>query len=96
MLSRPYILGIAGLTVLAAFGGYLWGRASLPPSETDAINRLAAQYVAQTGGQASDCLARPGPEGVAWLTVYCEGEAGQFSYPIDRRGRHVEITEGGI
>ena len=89
MLGRGQIAGIAGLCALAAGAGLVWGRASLLPTETEAINAIVARYVAETGGAAADCYARPGPDGRAWITVYCDGAAGRFAYPLDRRGRAV-------
>ena len=92
MFGRAHIAGLAALSGIAALGGLLWGRAHLLPTETEVINATVARYMAETGGAASDCYARPGPEAGAWITVYCEGAAGRFAYPLDRRGR--QITTG--
>ena len=82
-------VAVASLCAIAAGAGLLWGRASLLPTETQAINGVVARYVAETGGAAADCYARPGPDGRAWITVYCDGAAGRFAYPLDRRGRAI-------
>lgn len=94
-LGRVQIASLAGLSTLAAGFGLLWGWTSLPPTETAVIEAMAARYVAQTGGMATDCAARPGPDGQAWITVFCDGEMGRFAYPVDRQGRLIAIAEGG-
>lgn len=94
-MPRWQITGVLALCALAAGGGLLWGRSALPLTETEVIEAMAARYVSETGGAATDCLARPGPEGQAWITVYCDGEAGRFAYPADRQGRLVAVREGG-
>ena len=94
-MGRVQFAGIAGLTAIAAGAGLIWGRAALPPTETEVIVSMAARYVAETGGDATDCFARPGPEGQAWITVYCEGAAGRFAYPVDEQGRLLTLVGGG-
>ncbi|MEL6533509.1 MAG: hypothetical protein AAFN09_08315 [Pseudomonadota bacterium] len=95
---RALIASRVGLFVLAALVisatiGFLLGRGSVPPSESEIIDRLAAGYAAETGGALTDCAARPGP-GEAWLTVFCDGDAGRFAYSVDRYGRALEVEEG--
>lgn len=92
-ILRQRAVPLGALAVIAVGGGLLWGRASLPPSETEVIDRIAAGYVTETGGALTDCAARPGP-GAAWLTVYCEGDHGRFAYPVDRAGRSIEVETG--
>ncbi|MBF9034214.1 hypothetical protein HKCCE2091_08170 [Rhodobacterales bacterium HKCCE2091] len=92
---RPGFLPLAALSVAAITAGLLLGRAAEPPTESEVISDIAERYVSETGGAHTDCVARPGPAGLAWLTVYCEGEAGDFAYPVDRDGRVVPIEEDG-
>ncbi|MBF9032213.1 hypothetical protein HKCCE3408_17570 [Rhodobacterales bacterium HKCCE3408] len=94
MRLRPDTALLIALGAAAVVGGLFWGRASLPPTETEAIAAVARDYVAETGGEMTDCLARPGPP-PAWITVYCDGEAGRFAYPLGRDGRPVEVAEDG-
>ncbi|MEM1273179.1 MAG: hypothetical protein AAGF88_05135 [Pseudomonadota bacterium] len=95
-LSATHVLSIGGLCALSAVIGLAWGRSSLPPSETDVITAMAARYVQETGGSVADCLARPGPAGQAWITIYCDGAAGRFAYPVNRRGQLIAISETSL
>ncbi|MEM9755539.1 MAG: hypothetical protein AAF914_06080 [Pseudomonadota bacterium] len=90
--GRGLQLGV--LALCAAGLGLLWGRAGLPPTETEVIEAMAARYVAETGGAATDCVARPGP-GEAWITVYCGRDAARHVYPVDRDGRLISLPEAG-
>lgn len=67
-----------------------WIRANL--SETDVINHFAAQYVAQTGGNAqmTDCMAEPGQQTGVWIVVQCQSDSGAAQFLVDRFGRLVE------
>lgn len=93
-LTNRLGLFLCASVVIAAAIGILLGRASVPPTESEVIDRLAAEYAQQTGGELTDCAARPGP-GDAWLTVFCDGALGRFAYPVDRFGRVIEV-EGGV
>ena len=96
MMGRGQKAGLAVLCLLVALAGLRWGLASQPWTETEIIEAMTARYIAETGGQAVDCYGRPGPDGLAFLTVYCEGSAGRFVYPSDRFGRLVAAEEGGV
>lgn len=78
------ILTTAALTLLAALAGFRFGLNAQPLTETQAIEQIAARYVRETGGAATDCQARPG-QGDIWLIVNC----GAQTYKIDRKGQDV-------
>ena len=94
-LSQVQNVSRAGLCAIAVGAGLLLERASLPPSETQAIEAMAARYVAETGGATTDCFARPSAERWAWIIVECIGDEGRFLYPVDEQGRYVRGVEFG-
>lgn len=90
-MTRAMILPLAALLALAgAFGLYL-GVASAPISESDIIERYAAEYVDSTGGDRLDCYGVPsGVEGVR-LMVICEAEGSEAWFAaVDARGARVD------
>lgn len=97
-MIRQIALPLAAILTLAgAFGLYL-GVASAPLSESEIIERHAADYVAQTGGERTDCYGVPaGVEGVR-LIVICEAEGSEAWFrAVDARGEQVDddvIFEG--
>lgn len=94
-LSRPMILGGGALCLAAAWIGLSAGMRALPPSESAIIEAGAAAYIAQTGGQPTDCLARPVAAGPAYLVVICEEPDYVWQRSYDRFGRPVEIGVSG-
>lgn len=91
-MGRGLILPLAGvLTAAAAFG--LWaGLRAVPPSETEIILEAAARYVAETGGQPTDCAGWPPPiEGVRLLVVCGD----TWAQAVDDWGRPVPLPDPG-
>ena len=92
---RPVILSVGVLALVAGLVGYLLGQRQATLTETDVINAYAARYVAETGGQPTDCAAIPGP-GDVWLVIRCGGEglAGRV-FEVDRQGNLIGASLGG-
>ncbi len=87
------VLPIAGLV---AFAGILGFRVGQPVTETDIINRYAAEYVAEFGAGAvlTDCLATAGTGNVR-LVVRCQHPDGREAiYPAGPRGGLLEMNTG--
>jgi hypothetical protein len=79
----------AMLTVAAALGLWLGVRA-VPPTETNIILDAAARYVAETGGEATDCAGWPPPiEGVR-MVVICGPD---WAQAVDAWGRPVNLPD---
>ncbi len=84
-----------GLIVLmAGYAGVRLGETRANLTATEVIATYAARYVAETGGQLTDCLAVPADADGLWLEVICEGAARRV-YAVDRFGRHVRTDEPG-
>jgi hypothetical protein len=81
-MPRSVLLTTCVLVVVAAVLGFVAGQRWQPLDETQVINRIAAQYITETGGKATDCLAVPGKVDV-WIRVTCAGR----SYYVDRHGK---------
>ncbi len=75
----------------AAFG--LWLGNQSVPSETDVIKAGAAFFVAETGGDAMECVGVPGT-GLVWIAVRCGSEADVRVYLFSRQGT-LMVQEGG-
>ncbi|WP_439137203.1 hypothetical protein [Roseicyclus sp.] len=82
---------IAGLVVAGAFGLWL-GLRALPPGETAIIEAQAARYVAETGGQPTDCAARPAAIAGVRLVVTCRAD---WAVAVDNWGREVALPDLG-
>ena len=87
-LSLPLI---AGLLVAGAFGLCLVLRA-VPPGETAIIDAQAARYVAETGGQPTDCAARPAAIAGVRMIVTCRAD---WAVAVDNWGREVTLPDLG-
>jgi hypothetical protein len=74
--------------VAAAFG--LWLGSKNVPSETDVIEAGAALYVAETGGDATECIGVPGT-GLVWITVRCGAEVDARVYMFSRQGSLMSL-----
>ncbi|WP_370401805.1 hypothetical protein [Sulfitobacter sp. JB4-11] len=77
------------LTLVGAIYVFRLGFIAATITETDVINRYAADYVAETGSGAAlaDCHARPGRgEPGIWIVVVCAGPEGVRSYHVNRFG----------
>jgi hypothetical protein len=89
-MSGVQRLTLAGLLVLALGVGLIWGLRSQPPTETEVIDRAAADYVAETGGVRTDCAARPAGGAGIWLVVICAD--GRWARAYDRQGRVMDVS----
>lgn len=75
-MPRPIFRTVLALVALAAAAGLWLGTTYRPATETGAIDRAVARYVAQTGGKETDCVAVPVQRGEGWIMVTCgTGEA---------------------
>ena len=89
----------AVLCLMAAVLGTLWGRqAASPPSETEVINRWAADYVAEVGAGAelTDCVATPGRAEGVWLIIRCtpaKEDLGARVYVVAPDGTRLDPAE---
>lgn len=81
-MPRSVLLTTLVLVAVAAGIGFWAGLRWQPLDETQVISRVAAHYVAETGGEVTDCLARPG-QGDVWLRIIC----GAQEYRVNRRGK---------
>ncbi|WP_425039572.1 hypothetical protein [Primorskyibacter sp. S187A] len=81
----------SALAACGAVFGLLLSRAE-PLDEGKVIAFYAAQYVAETGGDLTDCRGLPGRRADVWLIVLCEGAAGRFSYRIGHDGQLEQPT----
>lgn len=88
-MPRQVLLTTAGLTLFAGVLGFWLGLRWEPLDESDAISRVIALHVEQTGQDGTDCVAVPGADPV-WIEVIC----GTLRYDVDRQGR-VSIRRGG-
>lgn len=90
-MTRAIILPMAAILALAGTFGLYLGVASAPLTEGEIIERYAAEYVEQTGGERTDCFAVPaGVEGVR-LIVICEAEGSEAWFrAVDARGERVD------
>ena len=82
---------IAGLVVAGAFGLWL-GLRAVPPGETAIIDAQAARYVAETGGQPTDCAARPAAIAGVRMIVTCRAD---WAVAVDNWGREVTLPDLG-
>lgn len=91
-MTRPMWISLAGLVLAATLFGLVMGLRAIPPGETQIIEAAAVDYVAETGGAATDCFARPSVlEGVR-LVVICVGDGGgSWVRAVDTYGAIVEI-----
>jgi len=83
MLFLPLVALVAGLAAL----GLSLGRKAALSSESEVIEAIAAQYVADGGAARSDCHARPAVSEDLWLVVTCARAGVGFEYFIDRFGQ---------
>jgi len=91
-MPRGAIMSIVVICVLTGLFALWIGLRSQPLGETAIILRAADIYVAETGGQATHCFARPSPLAGVSLIVTCAPPEGEpWYYPADARGRFVDI-----
>jgi hypothetical protein len=95
-MARPFLLSLAGLVGLAGVLGLMLGLRAIGATETEVIERVAARYVAETGGVVTDCAARPATSGGLWLVVICGSESGRVEYFVDRTGRIADRQENEV
>lgn len=88
---RQIALPLAAILAAAGMFGLYLGLASAPLTESEIIERHAADYVAQTGGERTDCYAVPaGVEGVRMIVI-CEAEGSEAWFrAVDARGEPVD------
>lgn len=91
LFHKGMLLPVAGLLLFAGMIGLWFGLAAAPLSESEIIERHAADYVAETGGAWTDCYAVPaGVEGVRMIVI-CEPEGGEAWFrAVDARGEPVD------
>ncbi|WP_224814021.1 hypothetical protein [Hasllibacter sp. MH4015] len=90
-MMRQIALPLAGLLAVAGALGLFLGLRSAPPSETEVIDAQAAAYVAETGGDLTDCYGVPAGVENVWLIVICEREGSEAWYQaVDRAGVPVD------
>ncbi|NNE53645.1 MAG: hypothetical protein HKN30_14740 [Sulfitobacter sp.] len=81
---------LALLVLGFALVGLRYGWIAATITETDVINRYAARYIKERGGDAAlaDCVAYPGQAGSGiWLVVRCTPDAGEpATYRVNRLG----------
>ncbi|WP_439140740.1 hypothetical protein [Planktotalea sp.] len=80
---------IAALTVATAFFGLRAGWHVSALTESDVINRAAANYLSGDAmRQATDCEAKPSEVDDVWLIVICRASTGETEiYQANRYGR---------
>ncbi len=89
-----YFIPVVGLVVFAA---YLGLRAGDIPSETDIINRYAADYMstAPDGADPTDCAATPHPDAAIRMVISCAHESGlTTTYFVGPRGEALPEPQG--
>lgn len=90
---RQVLLPLTGLLAVAAAFGLWWGMQSVPPGETEIINRVAADYVAETSGALTDCYARPSALEDVRMVVICEAsDRAAWVRAVGRYGNAVEVS----
>jgi hypothetical protein len=89
-MTRGIALPLVGLVTAALALGVWLGVGARVPTETEIIEAAAANYVAETGGAATDCYARPSAAAEVRLVVTCEAGAGVvWRRGYDAQGREV-------
>lgn len=90
-MTKGMILPVAAILAIAGALGLWLGVASAPLTESEIIERHAADYVAETGGDRTDCYAIPsGVEGVRMIVI-CEAEGSEAWFrAVDARGEPVD------
>lgn len=90
-MIRQIALPLALLLMVTGAVGLYLGVALAPPDESEIIERHAATYVAETGGERTDCYAVPAAvEGVRMIVI-CEAEGREAWFrAVDARGAPVD------
>lgn len=91
-MPRQVVRATIVLCVVAAAFGLWLGNQSVP-SETDVIEAGVALFVAETGGDALECVGVPGT-GLVWIAVRCGTDADARVYLFSRQGT-LMVPEGG-
>lgn len=79
-LSGPQLASVGLAALIAAAAGLYYQRAALEVTETQIIDRYAAQYMdANPAGQLTHCRARAGQGGGVRMIVICGPEPFQAS-----------------
>ncbi|WP_425339806.1 hypothetical protein [Mameliella alba] len=75
---------LAALVALGAVMAFRAGWIAAHLTESMAIERYAARYMAETGAQAADCSAVPGAR--VWLVIRCGTGQDRRVYRVNRFG----------
>lgn len=95
-VTRGLILPLAALVVAAGGLGLILGLRSLPPSESEILERLAAAYAADTGRPLTDCYGVPSGVAGVRMIVICEAEGAEAWYAaVDELGRRLDALPAG-
>jgi hypothetical protein len=92
---RPITIAALALCGCAIVLGLTFGQKASKLSETEVINAFAARYVAETGGQPTDCVARPSARSGVWIVVTCGQGDTQHRYAADFQGRQISVPVAG-
>lgn len=88
MTRRALFMPLMAVVLAGAALALLLGGRAATTTETDAIERVAAQYLEEGGAARTDCRARPAQSEGLWLVVICEDAGGRGAeYFVDRFGR---------
>ncbi len=80
----------AGLVVLAGILGFRMGQ---PVGETEIIDAVAQKFVADFGGEVTDCHALAGEvDGVRLLIICRQDGGGDVQYSVGARGQILQIV----
>lgn len=92
---RPITIAALALCGCAIVLGLTFGQKVFKLSETEVINAFAARYVAETGGQSTDCAAQPSARAGVWIIVTCGQGDMQRRYAADFQGRQIAVPLTG-
>lgn len=72
---------------MVVFGAWLGWQLGQPQSDTTIITAYATDYIDQTGGEATDCAARPSSDPAVRMVIDCLRPSGAgVRYVIGPRG----------
>jgi len=92
--TNRIVLPLAALLAISGALGLMWGLRSVPPGDTEIIEAVAAAFVAETGGEMTDCFARPGPSADIRMVVTCAApDAPPWQRAVDPMGRIIDPSD---
>ena len=83
---------VLSLCAVAALAGLWVGLQPQQVTETQAIERAAAQFEQDTGGARTSCAAVPVVKGEIWLRVICGADAERRIYNVNRAGQILRLS----